>query len=660
MDLIHLITLVIWILFWGIGGIFITSNLFSLEKEEILFAGIAMGIILENWLANILSQIIVVPVSFIVSAFIIMITGLVFEIRNKSLKRYKFIEFLNPGTFLLFFVLIILFTLIGRGLPIFDDFQNLPTVSRLATGDIPPHFALDPSLRFGYHYFLLLISAQLVSLSKIFPSVALDICRSSVMILTLFLGMKFIYRITKSRLAEFLGGFFLLFSTGIRWILLFSPKSLQFVLNEQIPLLGSSALGRQNLFDALISSWNIESGPFPFPFAFASGINPPLIMTLGGIGTSAILIVFLFLITFDRHRNFASGVVTTILMASLALADEVWFLLIGGGVCVVIILGMLIKQIQIGRSEIYRLIIIMLPALIISLLQGGMLTELSRKFIFHPAIASSQTYFDTSFKLVFPPTLISGHLGILSFNNPIQLLVGLIEIGPVIIVLPLFFMAMISAFRKKETSMMILGIVSIISLLTVFVQFVGSGGVTGTIRLLDGMIIPLTLFAVPLFMDWLQNKDLWLKVSSGFAYSASIFGGIIMFGIGILSVSTPTYGTFIGNYDVEVFDKLWNTLPKNSLVFDSSPVRAATVLGIGTRSSLSWFESRKDWESLTQNPTPEILASKGYSYVYFDYKDWAALLESTRSEYRKGCPKLIELIQGAEDIRRIYQIDGCK
>ena len=400
----------------------------------------------------------------------------------------------------MFTALVILLTMIGRGLPVFDDFQNLPTVSRLAAGDIPPHFAFDPSLSFGYHYFMLLISAQLVRLGGIFPSVAMDIVRSIIMALALFLGMKFVYRMTRSRLAEFFGGILLLFSTGIRWALLFSPKTLQFKLNDQIHLIGNSALGGKTLFEALVSPWNIESGPFPFPFAFASGINPPMVFSLGGIGATAIMIVLLFLLAYNRRRSILSGVMITIWISSLALADEVWFLLIGAGVLIVAIVGLFVKRLEVDRKEIVQLIVIMFPALVISLFQGGMLTEVFKKILPFADQTASGTYFDTTMRFVFPPTLVSGHLGILSMANPYQLFVGLLEMGPVVCVLPLFIGYLISCYKNKDLAMMIFGSAAMVSILTVFIQYQGSGGVTGTIRLLEGFLLGMTLLAVPLVL----------------------------------------------------------------------------------------------------------------------------------------------------------------
>ena len=50
---------------------------------------------------------------------------------------------------------------------------------------------------------------------------------------------------------------------------------------------------------------------------------------------------------------------------------------------------------------------------------------------------AAPSYNHFSFYLTWPPKLVSQHLGILSLTNPLQLLVALAEVGPLIIVLPL-------------------------------------------------------------------------------------------------------------------------------------------------------------------------------------------------------------------------------
>ena len=81
-----------------------------------------------------------------------------------------------------------------------------------------------------------------------------------------------------------------------------------------------------------MSNWKIDgAGPIPFPFAFYSGVNQPFVMAYTGIAGSGILIVLLILLTATRWRHWSAGIVQAILLGSLAIANEISFLLIGMG-----------------------------------------------------------------------------------------------------------------------------------------------------------------------------------------------------------------------------------------------------------------------------------------------------------------------------------------
>src|SRR5512133_1694907 len=81
MDFGNIILILIWTLLWGFGGILIIANLFSLEKEEIFFAGLAAGLITENWLANILGQWMPTTLAFWIASMIVFIAGAAFAFR---------------------------------------------------------------------------------------------------------------------------------------------------------------------------------------------------------------------------------------------------------------------------------------------------------------------------------------------------------------------------------------------------------------------------------------------------------------------------------------------------------------------------------------------------------------------------------------------------
>src|SRR5512135_1766010 len=183
-TLIDLLPVVVWMFLCLVGGWGLAASLFRLRRHETPLVGLAMGLILQTWLANLLAHMLPIVAAAWTAALLVCVVGLV---SAYTLRRHVQLELSWPQWVLLG-LLFLLFTAIGRGLGIFDDYQNLPTVSLMATGDVPPHFALDPSLNFGYHYFLLLFAAQLMRLGSMFPWTSLDIARGLMMALPLVLA----------------------------------------------------------------------------------------------------------------------------------------------------------------------------------------------------------------------------------------------------------------------------------------------------------------------------------------------------------------------------------------------------------------------------------------------------------------------------------------
>lgn len=297
--ILELFPLLVWAGLWCAGGYLLAASLFRLRRAEIAMIGLGLGLVLQTWLANLLAHVLPVDAAFWLSSGLVFIGGLAAQFavqHNLRLASLRF-TFYFPQ-WLLLGALILLFNAIGRGLGIFDDYQNLPTVSLMATGDIPPHFSLDPSLNFGYHYFLLLFAAQVMRLGHMFPWSALDLARGLILALPLMLTGLWAHRFTRNHIASFLTVFMLAFGGGARWLLLLLPSSWLNQISENIKMIGSGALTAPNLAEALLTNWKIDgTGPLPFPFAFYTGINQPYIMAYTGISGSAILILLLLLLT---------------------------------------------------------------------------------------------------------------------------------------------------------------------------------------------------------------------------------------------------------------------------------------------------------------------------------------------------------------------------
>jgi len=173
---------------------------------------------------------------------------------------------------------------IGRGLVIFDDYQNLPTISMMATGDIPPHFSLDPSLRFGYHYFLLLLSAQFVRLGDMYPFTALDLARALTFGLMIILLALWVRRVTRSRIAGWLAGMVMAFTGGMRWLLLLFPASLLDKIASQTQLMGSGLDTGKEFLKNLVSPWIIDGSGAPRTRPSRAGWRDPRSSASSGRG----------------------------------------------------------------------------------------------------------------------------------------------------------------------------------------------------------------------------------------------------------------------------------------------------------------------------------------------------------------------------------------
>ena len=306
-QILNALTLLGWAIPWIVGGVLVASATFRLRRREVVIVGVALGLVLQLWLANIVAQVAGVPLAFWLASLVMLVMGVLAQ----ATQGHWRVSYSGFWTLAALAGLALLFSAIGRGLGIFDDYQNLPTVSLMASGDVPPHFALDPALRFGYHYLLLLFAAELMRLGSLAPWSALDLARGIVLALPLVLAAHWAFRITRRWIAAGLSSLLLAFAGGARWLLLLLPPSWLARISDQITLIGSASTSATSLSQAMISPWKIDgAAPMAFPFAFYSGINPPYIMLYTGIAGSGLLILLLLLLTATRWRSSLAPVVS--------------------------------------------------------------------------------------------------------------------------------------------------------------------------------------------------------------------------------------------------------------------------------------------------------------------------------------------------------------
>ena len=665
----------LWLLTWTLGGLLLASSL-RLPRRLILGVGLTLGAVAQVWFANLLGFFLSPPAAFWGGALITFALGLIFSWPLNFDKLRQLIP-ISWGQILALILLTFIFTAIGRGLLLFEDYQNLPTISLMARGDIPPTFALDPNVRFGYHYLMLLFAAQITLLGDIVPWNALDLTRGLFFALTLLLTYLWVGRMTRSRLAAFTGAIFAAFAGGARWLLLLLPTSWVASLSKSVTLLGSAAQSVPDLARGLTLPWAIDGGPpIPFPFAFINGINMPLILSHGGSGMMVAALTVLILIVYRFVRDWRGGLVMVILLAALANLSEHAYLAAFFGLGLALFFHWI-------RSRSLKIPRDFLPWIgmgaasgLFAATQGGVLTELVRGFLGPQAgAAATDSYFTVGFSINPRPTVISGHLGLLDLTNPPQLLVALFQIGPILLALPITAIwgwKALKAHRWWDAALVFGGVMGLASL---FLQYEGSAGVTATSRLFGDLLTPLTLFAVPLLWTWATNPStatfmLPLKRKINLAVLTlgfiSIFSGLILFGVELTAAQKPVLPLAMQTMDVQIYNKYWDKLPSDALVFDTLPARAVTIFGRFTDSNETWYVPKQSWIRLAQNPYPRDLRAAGFDYFYYSLINWDSFSPEVQSALEDSCVKLVVQADGirSDTLRpswvRLVDIRGCE
>lgn len=660
---LHILPLLFLFLLWGAGGWLLTIRWFDLEAHERGLIGFGLGMVIANWAGNFLARFLPLSVAFWAAAALTLVFGIfaAWPLRGEFfLQRPK----IRGSLWLLLIVTAFVFTLIGRGLGMLDDFQNMPTISIMATGDIPPHVPGVPDLRYGYHYFLILLGVQFMRVASAPPWTALDLARGLTLALAVFLTGLLAWRLTRNKTVAWISAVFYALASGTRWLLLLLPGTLLQRISSELTLIGSGSDTASNLFEALARNWSVAgNGPIPFPFAFVNGANPAAIMAHHGYGVSANLVLLLLLLLAGRQQTWKAGIPFTILVASLALANEVDFVLLYlGFILVAIVWAAQNRTFRPPLSARIWMIVVVLAG-VLALIQGGMMTEVLRGRLSSSA-AATDSYFRVGFSVV-PPAVISSHLGKLSVLNPFQFLAALFEVGPVVLTLPLVLSWGYRAVRDQKWFEAALIASVIPSLFSIFIEYSGNAGVTATTRLLSGLFFVCKILAVPLLWLWLQNRAEWKRQIVYGLGAMTILSGLVLFAIQLIAIPRPAYTYFIADMDARFYERYWDRLsPPSAWVLDPISSRAQSIFGRQAASMINWGVNTPEYLALLENPDPYRLNAAGYRYVYADKEYWKAY----DLQLDQPCVRIMETIEGvrqaqsgtAPDFRRLADISKCK
>lgn len=661
-DPLQLSALGLLCLSWAVGGWLIITHAFAAKARERLLTGIAAGFVLFLTLSNLLARVLPLSAAFSVAAGLILLAGVLLGWSARGRRA-----FVNPGDLRAWPQLLFLggitavFTLILRGLAIFDDYLHLPLVSIMGAGDIPPHFYLNPAVIFNYHYALQVFAACLERLGGFYPWSSWDVSRAFAFAFTLVLGWLWLRRLTGSSLGAVLGSLLLGFGGGARWLLLFLPTSWLTRMAAGLQLQASAIAAGGSLTTDLISPFATQgAGPFPYPFAYTNAIYDPLNFVLGGTGALPALTVVLLLLMARPRFSPVAVAAYSLILANLALSGENVYAVLLGGVIVAAALTLLARrrgQLAGLRREVWSWAAVLGISLVISLVQGAFLTDVTSAILGRLAgsAAAANVY---GFSLRWPPALLSGHLGPLSLLAPGQLAILLAEIGPVLVLGP--GVTYYAVRRRRSTHWLWLGL-SYGALVSFVVPIFVRYGVDRSITRLPATAVWLwSLLGFALLWRWLPRARAWSRWAAGFGYAIAVFGGFVLFAVQLMAIQTPTLSYFIRQLDGQFARAYWNRLEPNAQILDSVPERAVTIFGRASRANSDIYTPLPDWKALVANPEPAVVHHAGYSYIYLDQRWWASLTTDQQQALEGSCVKPIEHRTSADgDFRTLLDVRGC-
>jgi hypothetical protein len=315
-------------------------------------------------------------------------------------------------------------------------------------------------------------------------------------------------------------------------------------------------------------------------------------------------------------------------------------------------------------GSLLRWLLVFIPAGIVAAFQGGVLSGVAEGWLsgLLPGAGGAAAYHTFSFSLVWPPQIISGHLGYLSLFNPSQLFVAFLETGPIILILPLVIILGFKAARWGrwyETAVIAAGTASLAFL---FVQYSGTAGPTALTRV-QGLFTGICAqFAVPVLWLWGRGRTETLKIWVGLLLLVTLLGGIVLFGIQLIAAPRPVYSNFLNDLDAHASRDYWNRLENGALIFDPLPYRVPVVFGRATKSSTNQYTETPEWNSLHADPSPQALHAFGFDYAYLDLQYWDSLKNDQQARIEKStCMSLVREYTQVfpKDFRRLYDLRSC-
>jgi hypothetical protein len=265
------------------------------------------------------------------------------------------------------------------------------------------------------------------------------------------------------------------------------------------------------------------------------------------------------------------------------------------------------------------------------------------------------------FSLRWPPAIVSSHLGPLNLFSPLQLLVALFEIGPVIIFTP-WITAW--ALRKAKQGDWVFGALAFSAwvgfLMPVLLEYQADRDIS---RLAWQALLTWTIMLVLMLPEVELRWPGWARLAGVGTLALMVFGGVVVTGSQMTAMTTTQLAHRFNELDAEIAAEVWDELPRDAKVF--GPLGHTTILtgrltGVLLGDPPHW--ELEDWNRLMEVPTLDEFVRQEYDFIFLDNRWLDSLPPQSQEAFDAAC---IQVVAEAWDdsgvnFRKVLDLRDCE
>jgi hypothetical protein len=256
--------------------------------------------------------------------------------------------------------------------------------------------------------------------------------------------------------------------------------------------------------------------------------------------------------------------------------------------------------------------------------------------------------------------IVSAHLGELRITKPGELLIGLMENGPALLLAPLIAWASIRWAKRGRFLYLAIAISTFFGfVIPLFLRYEVDRDIT---RLTYYALMGWMLLTVPLLNTfWHLKRPKWIQAVIVTVGAFIVFGGLVVAGSLYTAIPRAVFADEIEPVDAAMTRLVWDELEPGAEVLDSRSWRAVPITGRLTRSAVDSYAELNSWTDLVAFPDVHQVSGAGYRYIYVDEFWWDSMPVNARKSFMDSCVSVIQELHdnAANGSRWLFDISEC-